>query len=110
LTDIKRDGSDGVYMFTAGGNYEASIILLDSLWTKENLPVKGDFVIAIPSRDVLMITGSNDKAGINEAKRTRQKDLRPGNYPISPYLYNGTAAGSLSWIDTVYSIGPPATE
>jgi hypothetical protein len=31
LTNIERKGGDGVYMLTAGGNYEVSLILLDNI-------------------------------------------------------------------------------
>ncbi len=62
LLSIQRNGGNGLYMLTAGGDYEASIILLDNVLTKSSLPIDGDFVIAIPNRDVLLITGSNDKS------------------------------------------------
>jgi uncharacterized protein YtpQ (UPF0354 family) len=87
LTDIKRKGGDGFFMITAGGDYEASIILLDSIITKESLPVNGDFIIAIPNRDLLLITGSNDKAGILKIRDLAKKQFETGNYKISPFLY-----------------------
>jgi uncharacterized protein YtpQ (UPF0354 family) len=87
LTNIQRKGGDGVYMLTAGGDYEASIILLGNILTKESLPVNGDFVIAIPNRDMLLITGSNDKAGISKIKEIAKKSFETGNYQISEYLY-----------------------
>ena len=69
MSNIKKQGGDGVFMVIAGGNYEASLILLPSLWTKENFPVDGGFVIAIPNRDLLFVTGSKDKKGISRIKR-----------------------------------------
>jgi len=86
-SQIELRGGNGVYMFTAGGNYEASIILLDDIWTKDNMQVDGDFVIGIPSRDVLLVTGSNDKEGISKVKETVQKIYSTGNYTVSDYLY-----------------------
>ena len=32
LPKIERHGTGGVYMVTAGGDYEASLLLLDSIW------------------------------------------------------------------------------
>jgi uncharacterized protein YtpQ (UPF0354 family) len=87
LTNIQRKGGDGVYMLTAGGDYEASIILLDNVLTKESLPVNGDFIIAIPNRDMLLITGSNDKAGISKIKEVAKKSFETGNYQVSDYVY-----------------------
>jgi uncharacterized protein YtpQ (UPF0354 family) len=87
LTNIERRGGDGLYMLTAGGDYEASVILLDNIFTKESLPVNGDFVIAIPNRDMLLVTGSNDKTGISKMKEMVAKSFAKGSYQISEYLY-----------------------
>ncbi|MEO7044426.1 MAG: DUF1444 family protein, partial [Ferruginibacter sp.] len=87
LTSIQRKGGDGVFMLTAGGDYEASIILLSDVLNKESLPVNGDFVIAIPNRDMLLITGSNDKAGISKIKEVAAKSFATGDHNVSEYLY-----------------------
>ncbi len=87
LANIQRDGSNGTYMLTAGGNYEASIILLNNIFSKESLPVNGNFVIAIPNRGMLLITGSNDKEGIEKIKELSKKLFETGSYQVSEYLY-----------------------
>lgn len=87
LTNIQRRSDNGVYMLTASGDYEASLILLDNVLTKENLPVNGDFVIAIPNRDLLLIAGSNDKAGIQKIKRIAAESFQTGSYQVSEYLF-----------------------
>jgi uncharacterized protein YtpQ (UPF0354 family) len=87
LTNIKRQGDNGIYMLTAGGNYETSLILLNNILTKETLPVNGDFVIAIPNRDLFLVTGSNDKAGISKLKEIVKKSFEKGSYQVSEYLY-----------------------
>ena len=92
LTSIQRKGGDGVFMLTAGGDYETSLILLSDILNNESLPVNGDFVIAIPNRDMLLITGSNDKAGISKIKVAAAKTFARGDHQVSEYLYkwNGT--------------------
>lgn len=87
LTNIQREGGDGVYMITAGGNYEASLILLSSIWTKENFIVDGEFVVAIPNRDMLLITGSNNKQGIAKLRKITAESYNANPYQISEYLY-----------------------
>jgi len=87
LTNIQRNGGNGIYMVTAGGNYEASIILLTKVLNKENFSVKGDLVIAIPSRDLLLVTGSNDKEGIQKIKKLTTETFKTGQYILSEYLY-----------------------
>lgn len=87
LPKIERQGENGLYMLTAGGNYETSIILLNNIMTKETLPVDGDFVIAIPTRDLLLVTGSNDKTGISKLKEIIKKSYEKGSYQVSEHLY-----------------------
>lgn len=84
---IQIQGDNGLYMVTAGGNYEASLILLSSLWTKENFPVDGNYIIAIPNRDMLMITGSKNKTGIAKIKEIVADSYKTGNYQVSDHLY-----------------------
>ncbi|MFZ8142765.1 DUF1444 family protein [Alteromonas macleodii] len=57
-----------ISMVVADGIYEASFLLYDDLWTKENFPVKGDIVVYVPSRDVLIVTGSEDTESLETAR------------------------------------------
>jgi uncharacterized protein YtpQ (UPF0354 family) len=87
LPEITRNGGDGFFMLTAGGDFEASMILLPNILNKESLPVNGDFVIAIPNRDMFLITGSNNKAEISKLRELAKKSYNEENYPVSEYLY-----------------------
>lgn len=89
LPDIQHSEENGIYNISLGSTFESSLILLDSLWTKENFNVDGDFVVAIPREDILMITGSNDIAGIKKLKKIAEKIYNEGNgaREISPFLY-----------------------
>jgi uncharacterized protein YtpQ (UPF0354 family) len=87
LSNMQVKGGNGTFMIVAGGNYEASILLLDDVWTKENIPVDGDFVIGVPSRDVLLVTGSNDKDGISKLREAVKKTYQTGTYNLSDHLY-----------------------
>lgn len=87
LNKSKRTGDKGRYMVTAGGSYEASLLLLNSFWSSKNFPVKGDIVIAIPNRDILLITGSNDKANLDWMRIRAQESFDSGSYQISPSLF-----------------------
>jgi uncharacterized protein YtpQ (UPF0354 family) len=87
LPEIRSKGENGTFMITAGGDFEASLILLNSIWTNENFKVKGDIVVAIPNRDMLMITGSKDEQGIKTIKEVTANSFTKGNYQVSPYLF-----------------------
>jgi uncharacterized protein YtpQ (UPF0354 family) len=90
IPNIQRQGDNGLFMITAGGDYEASLILLSSIWTKENFPVDGEFIVAIPNRDMLMVTGSKNKIGISKIKEIVADSYKTGNYQVSDRLYKWT--------------------
>jgi uncharacterized protein YtpQ (UPF0354 family) len=68
LKNIERHDSDGVYYYTAGGTYEASLILFPWMWTKENFGLDDDVVFAVPTRDVLFATSSKNLRGMERIR------------------------------------------
>jgi len=91
LPAIQRNGENGYYMLTAGGNYETSLILLNDIWSKQNVPVEGDIIIAIPTRDLLLVTGSKNDEGIKKLKSVAKEAWESGPYQLTPdlFLWNG---------------------
>jgi uncharacterized protein YtpQ (UPF0354 family) len=88
LTDIKIENiGDGVYMITAGGTYEASLLLFDDLWTNEKMKVSGDYIVAIPSRDVLIVTGSQNIEGIGKIRALAKSLHKESSYSLTPELF-----------------------
>ncbi len=92
IPDIEKVGENGEYGLIAGGDYEANLILLQTLWTKENFNVDGDIIIAIPNRDLVFITGSNNKTSIQKIKKSIEEYYNTGNHPVSNsfYRWNGS--------------------
>jgi uncharacterized protein YtpQ (UPF0354 family) len=87
LPKIERRGTNGSYMFTAGGNYEASLLLLDSIWNDPGLDVDGDPVVAIPARDLLFVTGSRDRKGIEKLRQLIDKASTGSVYHLTEQLF-----------------------
>jgi uncharacterized protein YtpQ (UPF0354 family) len=73
-------------MYTADGNYEASLLLFDDLWDGD-IKVDGDIVVAIPTRDVLLITGSKNEEGIARLREIVDQITAEGTYTISSNLF-----------------------
>jgi uncharacterized protein YtpQ (UPF0354 family) len=80
-----RSGADGTFLVTAGGTYEASLLLVDDLWSGGQIKVDGDIVVAVPARDVLLVTGSHNRAGIRNLHDLAAK-LATGPYALTPVL------------------------
>lgn len=87
IPEIQVKGGNGLFMVMAGGTYESSLILHLDLIHEDNFKVNGDLVIAIPNRDVLLITGSNDTQNIAKVATIANQMFSENNYPISPFLF-----------------------
>lgn len=87
IPKIEVHGGNGVYMVTAGGDYEASLLLFEGLWDGVQIKVDGDYVVAIPSRDMLLITGSNSKEGIKKITELAIKTVAEAPYRLTSDLF-----------------------
>lgn len=87
LPKIEYHGKDGLYMVTAGGDYEASLLLVDSIWTSGQMRVQGEIVVAIPTRDLLLVTGSKDAQGIARVQQIIKEASSGGSYRLTPKLF-----------------------
>lgn len=80
-----RPAADGIFLITAGGSYEASLLLAD-IWSSGQIKVDGDIVVAVPSKDALLVTGSHNKTGVARL-RTMAAEMARGPYGLTPVLY-----------------------
>jgi uncharacterized protein YtpQ (UPF0354 family) len=86
MVSIECHGDDGYFMLVAGGNYETSLILFD-LWDKENFDVKGEIIIGIPSRDLLIITGKDDKENKEKLQNIITEIQESGDHIVSKEMF-----------------------
>jgi uncharacterized protein YtpQ (UPF0354 family) len=87
LPKIERHGTNGLYMITSGGDYEASLLVLDSIWSSGQMDVNGDVVIAIPTRDLLLVTGSRNEQGIAKIRQMAREASTGGSYRLTQKLF-----------------------
>lgn len=76
-----------ISMMTAGGDYVPSLLLLDEIWNGDKLGVEGEIVLAIPTRDVLIFTGSNNKEGVKKLRELAKKAAADGPYSLTDRLF-----------------------
>ena len=91
---IKGDPST-ISMLVADGIYEASFLIYDALWSKENFPVKGDIVVYVPSRDVVIVTGSED---VESLETVREIVHNPDNHWPHPVSNIGFIRKADKWV------------
>ncbi len=87
LPKIEMHGQGGLYMMTAGGDYEASLILADGIWDGGQVKVDGDVAVATPARDLLLICGSRDSAAIAKVREIAAKTAKEASYRLTPALF-----------------------
>jgi hypothetical protein len=99
----------GVHMLTCGGNYEASLLMVPRVWAEVDPLLQGERIVAIPNRDLLFVTGSENVAGITWMRAEAAKG-RDRAYPISADLFRWTGAeyrplapGRKSWLKRLLS-------
>jgi uncharacterized protein YtpQ (UPF0354 family) len=81
-----RQGADHIFLIEAGGNYEASLLLADGIWSSGQINVDGDVVAAVPDRSALLVTGSHNREGIARLRKMAA-ELAIGPYALTPSLF-----------------------
>jgi Protein of unknown function (DUF1444) len=84
--ELERHGTNDLYMLVLDGNYEASLLLSDKLWDSQSSVIKGDLVAVVPSRDVLLFSGTGSPAALQSTKKKAQQIDETGNHLISTTL------------------------
>jgi uncharacterized protein YtpQ (UPF0354 family) len=82
----RRQHDDAFSIISAGGDYEASLLLVDDIWSSGEIKVEGDIVVAVPARDVLLVTGSRSRKGL-KAVRAMAAELAKGQYRLTETLF-----------------------
>jgi uncharacterized protein YtpQ (UPF0354 family) len=73
-------------MLTVGGNYEASLLLLEEIWEAQKQFVPGELVAAVPSREVLVFTGSESPEGIAAIRGSVERSFQAAGHLLSKTL------------------------
>ena len=87
LPKIEMGRVGDVALMSAGGNYEASLLLIDEIWSSRQIEVNGDIVVAIPTRDALLVTGSRSRSGLKLVRELTAKFKAQGPYELTDTLF-----------------------
>jgi len=86
LASLLRQGLHGLYLIDAGGSFESSLLLVDDLWETQRDVLQGDVVAAVPTRDVILYTGSQATEALEALRRVSEEVYATGAYPVSRVL------------------------
>jgi hypothetical protein len=93
VPEIRHHESGAGYVLLAGGNFEASLLLLDDLWIKLAPDVAGELIACAPARDMILYTGSATPGGIEELRELASRVITEGGYSLSATLLRWTGVG-----------------
>lgn len=68
-------GDGRSFILLAGGNYEASLILLDEVWADLARTVAGDIIVCPLARDICLVTGTGVSGGVASLLDARNRLL-----------------------------------
>jgi uncharacterized protein YtpQ (UPF0354 family) len=86
LPPMQRHGETSIFMLSAGGNLEVSLLLLDDLWEAQEELVQGRLVVAVPARDMILFTGDQSEEGLRQLRESISSVWQGGNQLVSQHL------------------------
>jgi uncharacterized protein YtpQ (UPF0354 family) len=86
--ELATRGDGKSFLLVAGGNFEASLILLPEIWDGLSKQLSGDLVCCVLARDVLIVTSTGTAGGIQSllSARDRIRESMPSGDLISTTL------------------------
>src|SRR5262245_45851977 len=78
--------STRVFMLACGGNFEATTLLLDEIWQQVSRMVQGDLVVAVPARDIVIFTGTENREGLAFMRVKVSQVLETGDHTLTRHF------------------------
>lgn len=80
--------------FQGGGTFDSSVVLFPALWKSLRKAVRGDVILALPTRDKVVAAAASDAAGVDALRAlVRAAWVSGGPSRVSDNLYRFTAGG-----------------
>lgn len=87
LPPVEVHGSPPCLLLKAGGMFESSLLLFDRVWNKAELGIKGDILVAVPSRDTLLVGDTAEARSITQLRKTAADVARSSGYALTDKLF-----------------------
>lgn len=94
-----------VSMLTAGGCYEASLLLVSDFWASHGVLAPGELIVAAPSRDVVLLASSANPAAIAHLRDLADTSWQQSGHAVSRSLFVFRQGRFQVWSDSQGSQG-----
>jgi hypothetical protein len=105
LALIQREDMNGIYRFTGEDTFAASLLLMGTFWNPSNVPVNGEIVIGVPSRDQVFATGSANAEAVARMRARVQEAVRERRTACHPACLHTAQVASASSTDVKRGVG-----
>lgn len=92
---VSIEGDENMLMVKFDHNMESSLLLVDSLWTQIIARLKDELIIAVPSRELLLITTKSNDTAINQLREGAIDLYSSGRYKLTQNLLIKCLDGTL---------------
>ncbi|UKN03800.1 DUF1444 family protein [Paracrocinitomix mangrovi] len=86
-TGISIEGDDNLQMVKLDRNLEASLILMESLWSQVLAKYNDNAIVAIPSRELLIIGPASNSTSLSQLTQGANDLFNSGEYKLSPKVF-----------------------
>ena len=93
---VSIEGDENMLMIKFDHNMESSLLLIDTLWTQLIVKLQDNLVIAVPSREILLITKASNSNSIAQLKEGAIDLYASGRHKLTENLLLRKLEGSLS--------------
>ena len=94
---FRGDEGAAAALFNTGDGYDAARLLLGELYPQLAPELGGDFLVAIPTRDVFLAFPTGPEGFVGRVRQRIAHDYRKLPYPITDHLFLVTLDGVADW-------------
>jgi Protein of unknown function (DUF1444) len=97
-TKLQPQALNNALMLVIDGVMDSSAFLDDAVWDQLSLQYKGDLLVAVPSRDVLLVSAANDTIGTAQMMQLARQVYGRNEHRLSEFLYRRMTG---TWVSTI---------
>ncbi len=87
IPKIELHGQAPQYMVIAGGNFEATLLLFDSMWEQFEQEMPGELLAVVPARDLLYVSASGWDGAETFLREASNRSLPEKRYALSKCIF-----------------------
>jgi uncharacterized protein YtpQ (UPF0354 family) len=85
--EVATHRGERLTMLTAGGNFEATLLLLPELWDSVINGIAGDIIAAVPARDIILFTDDSVPPNLAELRKRTSQAIEKAEKPLSRHFF-----------------------